>query len=305
MNITKFLPTVTIALSAACSAHAVLYVSESFDYAPGSVAGNSGGTGFGGTSWAFDSSGTASEVLTTGLTFSGLASSGGAASISAVGSNSDQGRLQRQWSNATPTNSDLWVSYLINQTSAVAINSFNNQASSFGSEFVTDGTGNRKYFTDAKYSFGFNDPYAIRGGVGNNSDATGPFDLVTGTSYFVLTKFGNINYGNFTTNTTTIDVYIYNEADFATLTSAGLNEGNLASTATAMASGSIVDPDFGTPGVNVADLVRFRAANGSAVFDELSVGSTFSDVVAVPEPNSAVLIGLGALGLAALRRYRR
>lgn len=51
-------------------------------------------------------------------------------------------------------------------------------------------------------------------------------------------------------------------------------------------------------------LLRSVNANGNLVFDEVRFGTTFADVVPVPEPSTVALFGLGALGLAALRRRR-
>jgi len=55
-------------------------------------------------------------------------------------------------------------------------------------------------------------------------------------------------------------------------------------------------------------VLRSVNANGNLVFDEIRFGTTFADVVpmAIPEPSAfAALAGLGALGLAAVRRRRR
>ena len=38
-------------------------------------------------------------------------------------------------------------------------------------------------------------------------------------------------------------------------------------------------------------------------YDELRIGSSLDDVLAIPEPSAALLLGFGALGL--LRRWRR
>jgi hypothetical protein len=64
-----------------------------------------------------------------------------------------------------------------------------------------------------------------------------------------------------------------------------------------------------TPDTNSIAAVNFRQGSaGSAAtltVDNLVVATAFSDVVAVPEPSTVVLAGLGGLvGLVALRRKR-
>lgn len=54
------------------------------------------------------------------------------------------------------------------------------------------------------------------------------------------------------------------------------------------------------------DIGQFSLATGDStfVFDEVRIGNTWADVSPVPEPSSFALLGVGALGLAALRRRR-
>ncbi|MGF1529985.1 MAG: hypothetical protein ACFCU4_01335 [Puniceicoccaceae bacterium] len=281
---------------------AAAYVQEDFDYpSPGSAAGQSGGLGFDPTAWSFSSVGIATESTVAGLQFSGLATSGNAVLIEAFGGG-NTGTLARPWGNSTPGISDLWISYLIKQDGDVDITEFAG-GTVFGTRFQDGGVGGfTKYATDSKFSGGFSAPYQIRGGIGSNPDAVADFSLADDVVYLFLAKFGNINYGAFTGNTTTIDIYLFNQAAFNNLTTAGIIETNLASNASVTASFSN-QFEFGTLALNPADALALTVSNGAATFDSIRAGANLSDVIVVPEPGSAgMLTVLAALGLCGIRR---
>ncbi len=52
-------------------------------------------------------------------------------------------------------------------------------------------------------------------------------------------------------------------------------------------------------------ILQSNSSQGNALVDNLIVGTTFSDVVVIPEPSTVLLVGAGLLGLVTLRRHRK
>lgn len=70
-------------------------------------------------------------------------------------------------------------------------------------------------------------------------------------------------------------------------------------------SASIAPTDPGFSDASAAYAFRQAGGNSTQTIDNLKVGTTFADVVSVPEPTSAGLLGIGALGLIRRRRVSR
>lgn len=153
--------------------------------------------------------------------------------------------------------------------------------------------------TDDTYLFGFMDGTTMEGGRIFFGTPAGGGDFDVGASVDNSTADGWVT-GTFTLNTTYTIVTRWNGTDTVSL---WINP---------------VYGDFGTPDLTVTEAVvaapdnffirqgdGWDAGDSSFELDNLVVGTTWSDVVAIPEPGSMALMGLGVLGLMITRKMRR
>jgi hypothetical protein len=284
---------------------AALLVQESFSgYTTGTINGQTAsGTGLSGN---YASTGGFSYT-NSGLSFGGIATSGGAITISTTGANAVGVALNPVGGAVT---GDLFSSYLFNKPASfsTATNSLvegrvntsatgDSSTASFRSQSNTDQTGNNV-------------------GVGYDATATGGTGAMSlnTTTYLVISKYTNV--GSTLDGLTTGEsfVWVLTSSQLANVRSlpGGLNEANLNS----LTVGSLSTNIFGrgsdaavTSGTFVFDNTRFLqlAATGSAgssqggTLDEFRFGTTLDDVTPVPEPSSFLLL-LSAVPL--LRRKR-
>jgi hypothetical protein len=149
--------------------------------------------------------------------------------------------------------------------------------------FEAFGSSNEGYGVNIDYNH-LTSNLSIYARTGNAN--TGAVTIATGTTILIIGKYVDNGTGG---GTTTIWI---NPTDFT-------SEATVASTA------------FGTTSTVNATVARddgiaFRSVGTAFTVDALRLGTTFADVIAVPEPASfAALAGLGALGFAAARRRRR
>ena len=263
MKLHLTLPVATCAaLLLPCLSFAQATVYDPFSGAPGPINGTGGGTGFGG-----NYSG-AGNVVSPGLNYPGLASTGNA--FSTAGSNNGAFRNL-----GGPINTDagtVWVSFLTAATQGTA-------PDYAGLSFFSGGQSTEEIFLGKPFqvnNYGFD--------VSNVNAQNSPTAPVTTTPSLLVYRL------NFTPAGDTIDFYA-NPVPGAplpatpTLTFA-IPEGALADTLTS---------------------IRMQSGEGAGtanpfLFDELRGGGSFADVTPVPEP--AALALLGALGLLSLRRRR-
>jgi hypothetical protein len=255
-------------------AHAAdtLYAYESFDYFIGSsLAGQSGGSGWAGT-WA-SNAGTNSAAIVAGLEYTDaagqvLVTSGGATrTSSSVFFAQETRNTTKQFGEA---GTSVWVSFLIQQVPNPSA------GTSYGVLALGQGL-----------TFGSN---AMYGGVVATNSRVGTFYSATEFQNSAVTvaadsvSFITLRYDFASSGNDTINLWIN------PLLSAPLDAPDV--------SGSFRNYSSAFTGVTLA-----YGDNKSFVYDEVRVGSTYSAVTAVPEPQTLILL-LAGLAVIATRGQR-
>ncbi len=132
--------------------------------------------------------------------------------------------------------------------------------------------------------------------------SSGAYDLPTLQTRLVIAAYENIGIGNFTSEITTGTLWILSADDYDAVVTEGLSKAVLDANNQAKAFESIDSPTFGTPDLEATDVFRLLTSRGTAVYDELRIGTELSDVFIIPEPASLVLVSFGSLCLLSRRR---
>lgn len=290
-------------LAGTCAANAALLIHEDFDYAladgtsMASVA--SSATGLSG-SYAVGGAGTGgsnSAYSTTGLTFGAnyLSVSGGAARLSATTGGSISSILGVAI-NVPAQTGTLWSSYLVSFTTKGTGN--NPTAQARVSDLQTASSNNRlNSFADNFSNLSTGLAY---GATATTSSGT---TLAAGNTYLMLSQYTNVG----TVGGGTATLWTFDLAGYDNWLSLGAGlEINLGTYSLATQSANAAtQADFG-PGsfyqIAVSNATGSTAAQ-TVVYDELRWGNSLSDVVAVPEPGTAIAM-TGGLAMLALRRRR-
>jgi len=279
-----------------CPLHAAVYVGsayESFDYSAGLLASLNGGEGFNAngdgspntTSWG---SSTVVSVVDGNLTYGSFfsASQGNMMSIPAAG-----GSISRSLGQTIDTGT-FYFSYLTRRTTDTerTVNvAFFNSASSERFAIGQFGTGNYGG-GDGRFQI------SPLNNVDNVVNAGVPVEYGTNVTHLVIGRV------EFDTNGANDRITIWidpSDSDLANALTNGID---------------VLTPYISIETFDVGNIASFRPFTGgpttspvahagaAADFDEFRFGSTFSQVIPVPEPGSVALGAIGALGLAFRRR---
>jgi len=271
----KFLLTTLLAGASLLTSHAAIIAEENFNYTASIITndvtdsqinGANGGTGWT-AAWVGDLRGNA--FTTSNQTYTGLVTSGGTA-------------LSKMALNPGPANFDFGANRFFASTTgrvwgSATIN-FAQVPTYF--EFKLNRT------TNVNHSalFGFEGADIFTKHSLGGATVTTPFAPALNTTYFLAFTYD-------TTGTAPTSFFV---------NPTGLGSGSAPSGSAASASFLGQNWDF-PEGVNQ---LSFYAANGLFTMDNIRLGTTWADVSPIPEPSIVALLGLGALGLLAMRRRR-
>lgn len=248
--------------------HAALISYDGFDYGSpgGDLTGKNGGTGWSG---AYTDVGNSTVYTTTGLTYTGLSTTGGA-----VNTNDGSGTTTISFRGFSAISTgETWISFLAQRNGTASnstfagVNFYNSTGTaSTDSEFLIGNGGG----TDPNRTWRLTDS----GGAVTDSTTT---VIASDTTYLMVAQ---ILWGAGTGGTDSVSLFI-----------------NPALGSTPVAADANLD-------IDMSNIDKVRIAGSGAVdytFDELRIGTTFASVT-VPEPSAVFLGGLGMLVL--LRRRR-
>ncbi len=282
----------TAALAASTSSAAIL-LSESFDYAPGALAGNNGGTGFS-SAWSTEVgsavTGGSSSVVAGSIAFSDYATSGNKLVMDMGTVSGFTSITSSRESAAAASTGDLFTSFLY-QAGSFSSNSsrtaelrFEDPSIKFGSAAKGSGTAT----AEVRYD-GVDGDVAGRERFGN---------LQNGSAFLIITKYSNLGVDGASAR-----LWALNATGYDAISDGGITEAELDTAAFAIS----VDSQSATTSnvLTSGDLFRIGLYSSqtpfSASFDEFRAGTSLADVTAVPEPASAVAV----VGLAGLLLGRR
>lgn len=275
-----------LALSPARSA---ILVEDDFDYAVGSIqTAWNGGTGFSGT-WKVASN--TNGAIVSGLTFGSMAVSGNALSVSHTStiSSLSSGNVFRTMDVGTISSGDIWMSYLYKfDTSSSPLDEVALE--------VRPSAGNiRSGISENNSSF-----YTRYGSSSTASAANSVFK--DGTTLLLIFQYPDLA----STSSRTAQGWALTVSGYEALVAAGLSEANLSTYAVATVSqtNSSAVTFNGAGNFEIVPLARANGTYASFFIDELKIGTSLADVVAVPEPSTMALAALGflACGMPAVRR---
>ncbi|MFI4910221.1 MAG: hypothetical protein ACIAQZ_00995 [Sedimentisphaeraceae bacterium JB056] len=253
------------------SGYAATLAYEGFDYSAGSIVGESGGNGWGG-SWSFTYTQGTEEIVASGLTFSDFPVAGGALLLTednTAGSYRSVG-VRREVDFDTPVGADLWISFLAK--SSEPITSFTSKTAEIR-HGPTAGTTELRMRPKGSGSQGVMIAYDSSA---NNSAAKSTQD---GNTYLYVCRFGDMG----TDSGKYAVMWVFDEAGYNGAMSDGmLDEEDLNNNYYIMAQDThanrMLDSNDGAL-INIGDSSTDQF---SYYFDELRYGLSLQDVI----PNS-------------------
>lgn len=291
------------ALVISSNAQAALLVYEPFVYTAGATLNNvtpNGSTVGLNTTTAYSGSGANGySVQASGLSFSGLQTSGGSVAFTG-GTNVAAGQLSLA---TPPVMGTLYASYLVSLSArgagtgdGVAVRVADNNTT--GGDRFNIQADSRQTSTNVAINYGGSTSGVTNSGVSLNLNST----------YLLIARFTNV--GQVSVGTPGVaTIYALDETQFGNFLLGGANDAYLDSASIGGPTGltaRISDDSITTGTFDFAtdDFFALVSVNGSGRFDEVRYGTTLAAVTPIPEPGS-VVIALSGLGLLTWRLARR
>lgn len=275
-----------VAALLAGSAGAALLAEETFDYGVGSASSTwNGGTGFASTAW---SPGTTGTTLDNGLTLGNMQVSGGSAHIQfTAGAAFSAGTMGRSFNNAGASSGDLWMAYLYQFDTARSSIPLDEAME------VRPGAGDIRTKIDENSS-----GIGVRYGSAWSTSVDPA--VKNGTTLLFVSKFSDL--GSATGNSARGWGMTASEYD-SMMAGGGVSEANLDIYAGIQITKafSANESMAGNVTMQLVPIGR-NSSTPSFYIDELRLGTTVNDVVAIPEPATLGMIALFGGGLVMLRR---
>ena len=268
------------------SAGAALLAEEQFDYGIGSASSTwNGGTGFSTSAW---SPGTTGTSIDNGLSLGNMQVSGGSAHIQfTAGSGFSAGTLGRSMDNAGASSGDLWMAYLLQFDTARSTIPLDEALE------VRPGAGDIRTKIDENSS-------AIGVRYGSAWSSTVDSAVKDGTTLLFVSKFPDL--GASSGSSARGWGMTASEYD-SMMANGGVSEANL-DTYAGIQITKAFSANESMAGNVTMQLVPIGRNDSTPSFyvDELRLGTTVNDVVAIPEPATMGLVALFGGGLVLLRR---
>lgn len=297
----------SLAVLCAPAAHATLLVYEGFDYTVGSRlnthAPNNSTVGLNKQVTYYDgpSDRTANYTVTTGLTFAGLQTSGGAlqftTSTNVIGAN---------LSLSSAHTGTLWSSYLVHFTQQGS-GSGNGAVIRVGDSPSNNVSARLSSWADSRASTN-SQKFAV-GYASDDKHTESANSLALGTTYIVINRFTHVGQTLSSDSPGVATSWALTEAQYGVFITqdnpeAWLDDLQDLSRFTAKATHSVTSSSYA---FNNSSAIGIVTVGDAGIYDELRYGSTLASVTPVPEPaTAAVLAGLLATAAAcAIRRPRK
>jgi hypothetical protein len=258
-------------------------ISESFDYAPGSIVGQNGGQGWG-SSWSFVYTAGTEEVVSNSLTFSDYDTYGGALKIADNVAGWSSVGVRRNLGYDFAVGDDVWVSFLAK--SAEPLTSFTSRTAELR-HGPTAGTTEFRMRPKGSSSQGVMIAYDSSS---SNSAAKSAQD---GRTYLYICRFGDVgeDSGKFAV------MWVLDEPAYDIVNADGvITEAELNNNFYLLAQDTHANRMLDSSDGALFNLGDSASEYFAYYFDELRYGTSL-DSVLVPEPTTFILLGFGAFTL--------
>lgn len=266
-------------------------VYEGFSYTPGQNISTQTSTATGIGNWS-TYNGILGTTDATGLTFGSLVTTGGSLDVTAPTANNNWDFLTAPITNTIANGQTLYVSYLFKYTGPGGGNA---ASDNFGVGVGGNGDGHTMSLLAHQYQRNPNNMMIAYGDQQGTEKPSG--NIFDGSTYLFVGEWTNLG-GSSSATGWLLNVSNFNAISGSTITDSSLNANNMA---TASATGTAGTFDL-TQFVKIGD---FIGENVNYNLDEIRYSTSLSDVlpvVAVPEPSTYTLFGLGIGALFFLRR---